>query len=326
MPKSYPYFPFYPDDFLSDSAVRRMRSPAIGVYAVLLCIAWRSDPPGTLPNDDEAIRDWVRFDGDDEEWECIKTQFMRAFVVGSDGRLHQKRMELEYQKMVGNSNKAIQLNQARWDGVQSRRDGVQSRSPESESRAGVREDKTQESIEKEKEKEKEKKKRPRVFSPNIEAIFSLGMDCLKDAGHKIPETPAAIIKAKDVIRLMIEVDKHGRPEIERAWTFIRNDTGDGAKWPGWRSVVQSFAGFREKWPKFWQQAFRSGNESKPKKSEAAKETLKSPVACGACDWHGTYADLKGKAECPACHYAWTCYNSDTQALIEASGVAKQEGV
>ena len=43
-----PYFPFYPDDFASDGKVEAMTTEEVGAYTLLLCKAWREDPPGAF--------------------------------------------------------------------------------------------------------------------------------------------------------------------------------------------------------------------------------------------------------------------------------------
>jgi len=108
MPKTFPYFPFYPDDFSSDAMVEAMSTTAVGCYALLLCKAWRETPPGTLPDNDWLLARWARCPINGDVclcWDDLKREVLAAFTLGEDGRWHQKRMELEYQKMIFNSNK-----------------------------------------------------------------------------------------------------------------------------------------------------------------------------------------------------------------------------
>ena len=92
-----PYFPFYVDDFISDSAVDAMTNEELGVYVRLLCKAWKESPVGTVPDDDELLAKWCRMKP--SSWRRVKTAVLRAFVLG-DGRWHQKRMELEWTKAL----------------------------------------------------------------------------------------------------------------------------------------------------------------------------------------------------------------------------------
>jgi len=64
MPKTFPYFPFYPDDFAADAVVEMLSTTGIGCYALLLCKAWRESPPGTLPDDDRLLSRWSRLAND----------------------------------------------------------------------------------------------------------------------------------------------------------------------------------------------------------------------------------------------------------------------
>jgi hypothetical protein len=99
-------------------------------------------------------------------------------------------------------------------------------------------------------KGEEKPKGPRAFSPETESLYLIAVQCLTDAGHKTPDTTKRIEAAKNCLRLMIEADGVSPDQIRAGWEAVRLDTGNGGKWPGWRAIIQSVSGFRDKWPKF----------------------------------------------------------------------------
>lgn len=100
MPKDKhpPYFAFYPDDFITDSAVDAMSNEELGMYVRLLCKAWKQDEPGKVPNDDRVLAHWAK--ANQRQWNRCKAGVLRAFTLNGDGCFHQKRMELEWQKVV----------------------------------------------------------------------------------------------------------------------------------------------------------------------------------------------------------------------------------
>jgi uncharacterized protein YdaU (DUF1376 family) len=93
-----PAFLFYVDDFTSDGVVEAMTTEQVGAYTLLLCKAWREDPPGTIPDDDEILARWARMPA--KKWIACRERVLKAFYLGTDGRYHQKRMEAEYVKAV----------------------------------------------------------------------------------------------------------------------------------------------------------------------------------------------------------------------------------
>jgi uncharacterized protein YdaU (DUF1376 family) len=97
VPNDYPYFPFYVDDFSADENVEAMNTLEVGSYILLLCKAWKQEPRGTLPADDAVLARWARLIPSD--WSAAKPRVLAAFRLGSDGRWHQKRMELEARKL-----------------------------------------------------------------------------------------------------------------------------------------------------------------------------------------------------------------------------------
>lgn len=93
-----PAFQFYPDDFSSDGIVEAMTTTEVGAYILLLCKAWREEPPGSIPNDDRVLARWTRLTPG--EWAECRTGVLAAFTLGIDTRWHQKRLRKEYQKLV----------------------------------------------------------------------------------------------------------------------------------------------------------------------------------------------------------------------------------
>lgn len=93
-----PAFLFYVDDFVSDGVVEAMTTKEIGAYILLLCKAWREDPPGSIPADDRVLARWSRLTPD--EWSECRTGVLAAFSLGTDDRWHQKRMRSEFSKLM----------------------------------------------------------------------------------------------------------------------------------------------------------------------------------------------------------------------------------
>lgn len=100
MPKDNkpPAFQFYPDDFSSDGIVEAMTTKEVGAYILLLCKAWREEPPGSIPNNDLVLSRWTRLTPD--EWAECRAGVLAAFTLGIDSRWHQKRLRKEYQKLL----------------------------------------------------------------------------------------------------------------------------------------------------------------------------------------------------------------------------------
>ena len=73
-----PSFQFYPADFLADMPVMLMTPEQRGGYISLLCHAWLSDNPGTLPNDDRIL---AILSGLGDRWEACREPIAKAFRV-----------------------------------------------------------------------------------------------------------------------------------------------------------------------------------------------------------------------------------------------------
>ncbi len=89
-----PFFAFYPADFANDINVESMSTLQVGAYLLLLCKAWQAEPPASLPNDDQTLARLARVAP--EVWREIGRGVLGAFRLGSDGRLHNKRLRQEY--------------------------------------------------------------------------------------------------------------------------------------------------------------------------------------------------------------------------------------
>lgn len=115
--KDVPYFQFYPDDFSSDGIVEAMTTEEVGAYILLLCKAWREKPVGSIPNDDRVLARWARLDSD--RWTACRSAVLQAFTLRKDGRLYQKRLESEHQKLrsyqAQKSSRAAEAAKARWN-------------------------------------------------------------------------------------------------------------------------------------------------------------------------------------------------------------------
>lgn len=89
------FFAFYPADFANDIHVEAMSTLQVGAYVLLLCKAWQSDPPASLPNDDQILARLARVDA--VIWQEIKAGVLVPFRLGTDGKLHSKRLRQEYE-------------------------------------------------------------------------------------------------------------------------------------------------------------------------------------------------------------------------------------
>ena len=97
-----PAFLFYVDDFVSDGAVEAMSTEQVGAYVRLLCKAWRENPVGTIPDDDEVLARWARLSP--AAWQKSRGRVLAAFHLQNE-RWHQKRMKAEYVKLMAEERK-----------------------------------------------------------------------------------------------------------------------------------------------------------------------------------------------------------------------------
>ena len=75
-----------------------MSAAACGAYIRLLCAAWSEAPPGSVPNDDRVLARLTGMAPDD--WQDVRPEVIVAFEEGRDGRLYQKRLRQEYEKVA----------------------------------------------------------------------------------------------------------------------------------------------------------------------------------------------------------------------------------
>ena len=124
MPRSTqcPYFYFFPDDFSSDRNVEAMTTEEVGAYMLLICKSWREEPVASIPDDDRILARWTRLSP--EQWSACRASVLAAFKLGRDGRWHQKRLRLEYDKLrriqknrseAGKAGAEARHNKARYD-------------------------------------------------------------------------------------------------------------------------------------------------------------------------------------------------------------------
>lgn len=98
MPGKPPYFPLYVADIESDGNCEAMTTEQFGAYMRLLCKAWHQEPTGSVPNDDAILSRWARLSL--KRWLSIKDGVLKPFDMNGDGRLYQKRMVFEFDKLI----------------------------------------------------------------------------------------------------------------------------------------------------------------------------------------------------------------------------------
>jgi len=102
------WFPFYVPDFLSSPTVTMMSAEEVGGYVLLLCYAWQ-DPHGSIPSDDESLRVLSRVKGD--------LSRLKSCFTEKRGRLHNKRLAQELEKVKEKSDAAKRSIAIRWNSV-----------------------------------------------------------------------------------------------------------------------------------------------------------------------------------------------------------------
>ena len=105
-----PCFQFYPRDFLADERVRLMSHTERGIYITLLCLCWTEQ---TLPADPQHLARLVHVKPATftRLWSGVLSQ---CFALGPDGRLHQKRLDLEREKQARRRQRASDAANERW--------------------------------------------------------------------------------------------------------------------------------------------------------------------------------------------------------------------
>jgi uncharacterized protein YdaU (DUF1376 family) len=105
-----PYFPIYANDDLADASCLSLEE--YGAYTRLRCHAWKDDPTGTLPDDDDALS---RFAGVGvAKWQEMKPAVMRLFTRGADGRWHHSGLRQAFEKARQKSKSAQASAKQRW--------------------------------------------------------------------------------------------------------------------------------------------------------------------------------------------------------------------
>jgi len=98
----FPYLPVDVDRLTSDELVEAMSTEEFGAYFLLLCKAWKAEPPCSVPNDDQTLSKWARVDI--KKWLKIRTRVMSPWKQGDDGRFYQKRLLVVYQDVMAKVN------------------------------------------------------------------------------------------------------------------------------------------------------------------------------------------------------------------------------
>lgn len=94
--KDIPGFYFYPSDWLSNPHVSEMTDQQYRAYHTLLCKAWLSDPPATLPNKPELL---ARLAGvSSETWAAIQGPIVARFRVNGNDRLFHPKLTATYKE------------------------------------------------------------------------------------------------------------------------------------------------------------------------------------------------------------------------------------
>lgn len=102
----FPFLPVDVDRLTSDELVEAMSTEEFGAYFLLLCKAWKSEPPCTIPNDDQTLSRWTRVDL--KRWVKIRTRVLAPWRQCDDGRFIQKRLHAVYQDVMAKVNQKKQ--------------------------------------------------------------------------------------------------------------------------------------------------------------------------------------------------------------------------
>ena len=99
---------FWPEKFITDTA--DMTPDAAAYYSILLMHAWVRG--GALPNDHAMLRLMMRMTR--QRWNQLWGEISEKWFVGSDGQLHQKRLDTEWQQAERRRGKAVAKRRARF--------------------------------------------------------------------------------------------------------------------------------------------------------------------------------------------------------------------
>lgn len=108
------WFKFYVEKWRGSKAVRAMSPAGRGAYMDLLGEAWHQDPPGSVPDDDDALAELAGVSP--AMWKRLRKEVLRAFEKREDGRLYQKFMaDVIVPTGYGKVESARAAAQKRWD-------------------------------------------------------------------------------------------------------------------------------------------------------------------------------------------------------------------
>ena len=93
----FPYFPFYPTDFLGDDKVVMMSLEEVGAFVKLLCFAWQQDPAGSIPSNPKVIAKILGIT--EEQWSSIAKGVLQCWYEDG-GRYHSKRLGKIFDEMM----------------------------------------------------------------------------------------------------------------------------------------------------------------------------------------------------------------------------------
>jgi hypothetical protein len=119
-PKKPVGFQFHVKNWLGDHCVMSMSYAEKGMHLHLMCIAWQESPPGSLPDDDEKISQWLGIAP--LAWNRIhKNKVMAAWKYRTmeDGtnRWIQEGLQRSYEKQLLTLASRQAAARTRWDGV-----------------------------------------------------------------------------------------------------------------------------------------------------------------------------------------------------------------
>ncbi len=112
-----PYFPFYPQDWLSDPKVALLSLEAQGAYFTLLCQMWVLNEDCTLRDDDASLARLLRLTP--ARWRKIRSALIDCYtplLFVEDGRLISKRLRQEFHKFTEKCAKNKAAAEKRWRG------------------------------------------------------------------------------------------------------------------------------------------------------------------------------------------------------------------
>jgi uncharacterized protein YdaU (DUF1376 family) len=111
MASSYPWFPFYVDDFFLDEKVQCMNHAQVGMYLRLLSLQWQE---GSIPSDPTKLSAILGIDANAFRTQCDWVSECFKQCVNNTSRMQNSRMEHERILRKHKSEKARESSQTRW--------------------------------------------------------------------------------------------------------------------------------------------------------------------------------------------------------------------